>query len=341
MAQHKRQHYVPQSYLKRFTQDDKRLYVYDKVLRQSLGLISVKDIAQESYFYDIPLDAIPKDIPGINRDPHLEEEGLKAIDDEFKKIIDVAIGVAKGGGADLKQRAVMSFCLAVQLMRTLDFRNVLVRAMEKLTEATLNSVLELADPKLASQLRVEAKKYDKGGASVLHNHHLWNPENMSRIAKVLYNRIWLLGVNTSPIPLYTSDAPVALWAHKEMEPYTPKPDTGPAFSKAIDMVIESDRPGLETEGVEVYFPLNPHCALIILENEHFKNLQEWQGKRIPLNLAAVEAYNKLQVLESHRQVYSISDDFGLAEKTCAEHPEKCASDRERVKIEFWKWNTQS
>ena len=53
MSKTKKQHYVPQSYLKRFAHDSQRLWVFDKVS----GIIfksNVIDVAQKRYFYDLP-----------------------------------------------------------------------------------------------------------------------------------------------------------------------------------------------------------------------------------------------------------------------------------------------
>lgn len=56
------------------------MFVYHKVLRQSLGLIGVKSVANKSFFYNIPLDAIKQ---GFNMDPHLEEKVLGTLESQF------------------------------------------------------------------------------------------------------------------------------------------------------------------------------------------------------------------------------------------------------------------
>ena len=67
MPAYKNQHFVPQSYLRRFSpdEDQKRVYVYDKVMKQSLGLIGIRGVANKSYFYDTPLGVIQKSITEI------------------------------------------------------------------------------------------------------------------------------------------------------------------------------------------------------------------------------------------------------------------------------------
>lgn len=335
MPEHKNQHFVPQSYLRRFSPDTtrKRLYVYDKVLRRPLGLQAIKRLANKSFFYDIPLDAIKQ---GFNMDPHLEEKALEALESQFNEVIELGTRVADGVVANLEQRRTMALCIAVQLIRTLDYRQHIVEAMESLIEATMDSVLELAKPELASTVRAQAK-YDGQAASLLHAELMWDPDFVCRIAAILYHRLWVVGVNDTTIPLYTSDTPVVLQAHKQRENFMPDPSKGPSFSKAIDIVIDSNRPSINDEGVELVFPLSPKCALIILENEHFKYLEKNQGKRYSLQPTDVIRLNSLQVLESNRQIYSVSSDFGLAEELCNDHPNTCLRNKDRVKIEKWRW----
>jgi len=86
----KNQHFVPQSYLRRFSQEKarKRVYAYDKVLRKSLGLVGIRDVASKSFFYDIPLTAI-KD--SFNMDPHLEEKALQVLENQLNSAIEVGL----------------------------------------------------------------------------------------------------------------------------------------------------------------------------------------------------------------------------------------------------------
>ena len=211
-------------------------------------------------------------------DPHLEEKALKSLESQFNEVIKVGINVANGAGANLEQRIMMSLCVAVQFIRTLDYRRNLVEHMERLIETTLDSVLELAKPELASEVRAKAK-YDEQAASLLHAEFMWDPDFVCKIAALLYHRIWIIGVNKTSLPLLTSDTPVVSESHRQRDRFIPDPSKGPPFSKAIDVVIESKLPCIGEEGVELVFPLNPECALIILENKHFKYLEKNQGQR--------------------------------------------------------------
>ena len=52
MSKVKREHYVPQAYLRGFTEDGEHLFVFDKSTKTRFGT-SVSRIACERYFYDL------------------------------------------------------------------------------------------------------------------------------------------------------------------------------------------------------------------------------------------------------------------------------------------------
>lgn len=67
MGQHKKQHYVQQSYLRRFSTNEKQIYVYDKVLGKDFPN-GVSDVAQEHHFYRLPDSLKTQDSKIINVD---------------------------------------------------------------------------------------------------------------------------------------------------------------------------------------------------------------------------------------------------------------------------------
>lgn len=51
----KKQHYVPQFYLRQFSQDGKHIWQYSAKLKKKTGL-SISDVCTENYFYDLSTD---------------------------------------------------------------------------------------------------------------------------------------------------------------------------------------------------------------------------------------------------------------------------------------------
>jgi hypothetical protein len=335
----KKQHYVAQSYLRRFASDGKNLFVFDKVTTSTFGPTSVVNVAHENYFYDFHDKAVVSAASAANLDPQSAEKALAVLDGEFNRVIEVAINFAKGAtpAPNPEQRMKMALCAAFQLVRTRGFRDELVENMEKMGSAVGESYLKLAKPELAKQIQVEFK-FKQDSISLLHGKFLWNPEFIAQVAAALCNHIWVIGLNETANPLLTSDSPVVRRAHKSEETFVPRADSGPLYERAIDIAIESTLPGIESEGVELIFPLSPECVLIFLERSYFKFLADKDGGRFALTDSQVHELNCLQILQSYRQVYSRSNDFELAQRLCATHPDAHLRRSDRTQVKTWERN---
>lgn len=86
MPKVKKQHYVPQFYLKRFTYDGERLFVFDKIA-QKQRVANVKDIAHENYFYDIPMESLHEEVDVNNFDVQVVEKALGGIEGKYSQTI--------------------------------------------------------------------------------------------------------------------------------------------------------------------------------------------------------------------------------------------------------------
>jgi hypothetical protein len=333
----KKQHYVAQSYLRRFTSDGERLFVFDKSRKSAFGPTSVVNVAHENYFYDFHDVEVVTAASTANLDPQSAEKALAVLDGEFNRVLEVAINFANGStkAPSPKQRMMMSLCAAIQLTRTRDFRDELVKNMEGMASALGENFLRLSKPELAKQLQVEFK-FKQDSISLLHGKFLWNPEFIAHVAAALCNHIWVIGLNETANPLLTSDSPVVRQPHKPEQPFVPPPpDSGPLYGRAIDIAIEPTRPGIESEGVELVFPLSPECVLIFLERSHFRSLEDKDGARFALSDSDVDRLNRLQVLQSYRQIYSRSNDFRFVQEVCATHPAACSRQSERTRVKTW------
>jgi hypothetical protein len=57
--------------------------------------------------------------------------------------------------------------------------------------------------------------------------------------------------------------------------------------------------------------------------------------RFALSDSDVERLNRLQVLQSYRQIYSRSNDFRFAQEVCATHRDVCLRQSERIRVKTW------
>src|SRR3982751_4111025 len=86
MPRTKKQHYVPQSALRRFSEDEERIYVFDKV-RKEVRISNIRDVAQQRYFYDIPQEVIPDDLQQ-SMDRQAIEHTLSELEADFNTVVE-------------------------------------------------------------------------------------------------------------------------------------------------------------------------------------------------------------------------------------------------------------
>ncbi len=188
MGKVKGEHFVPQCYLNMFTNDEK-LNVYDKTKGEVRINQSISKIAKQKAFYDFSqeeLQKIKEMYPEIDDEQYIEhyfsdniEPGLKNCletlqVENFPKEDDIIIQLED----DLKLH--LSVQMAYQFLRTQGLRNNLPKLPD--TDSAFLQKLMLIDDGIIAQ---------------------W--------AKYFYDFRWMIGVNKTRIPLYTSDNPVCIY----------------------------------------------------------------------------------------------------------------------------------
>lgn len=169
MGKVKNQHYVPQSYLKYFTNDKDQVFVYDKDTDKEY-IQNMRNIASERYFYDFSLDDLPleakKEIEENMMDIIGEQDGISIediyellnnqpiekffsnfIENHFKKLLDKirtrfvmskdltnAIAITKEEILDL------SYLLSLQIARTKEFRESYFEGEQKIMQAMVDTL---------------------------------------------------------------------------------------------------------------------------------------------------------------------------------------------------------
>ena len=303
----KKQHFVPKFYLKRFTYDDHRLFVFDKFKKKSYGS-NINDVASERYFYDFPGDVADQH----SIDPQLIENALSEIEDGFAKTVGSFLKrVQRETKRIIKPRhkKAISYFIGLQSTRTKEHRRFQKQMIEGGMEALISKTREDDSD---DEYFVEV---DEDYVSLLQAMSMFNPYFQRQLTKVLQNHIWLLGVNNTTQPLYTSDHPIVKMPHKK-DPHQ----------------IQSHS-GFASEGIEIALPLTPKYILILCERTFHKHFVSKDGRSIALDSNGVTYYNSLQVSQSYRQVYCSSNSFVLAKEMCNQHPELCEPDRTRILID--------
>lgn len=332
MADTKKEHYVPRCYLVNFEGKDNRIKVYDKAIMKVRSQLK-GEIAAENYFYDIDFDKIIENIDS-NKDQamkndirqitgidswetikntvlnpkYIEKEFLCKLEGIYGPLLKQVIEKSYNGNEWVikncspfseNEKTLLSFFLAIQSVRTRAYRDTIKQTFEKMYET-------LAYKQQMKEVDAIPKEYFKVNANedfikLEHCGMLLDEEIAIHFAETLMNHIWVMYVNKTDQPFYTSDNPISTIPHKH------------------DKYISYG--GFASDGVEVVFPLSPNLLIAMYEKKwHSKSYKD--RTFIPIyNKEIVDYYNYAQVVNSFRCVYSQKENFEMAEKICNEHPE--------------------
>jgi hypothetical protein len=296
MSKVKREHYVPQSYLRGFTENGKQLFVFDKSTKKTF-YTSVSRIASEGYFYDLSesqdIEKALAKLDGIY--PHWRDSIIKTVEN--------------GERITLEHQAKLAFFIAMQVRRTRWFRNFNITIAEQVEEVLIK-MSDYCDEKFGVPLKPDASLSEylapnkEEMAKLAQIQSMRSFSTMHNLMQILVHHIWIVGVNQTTQPFYTSDNPVVKWPHKQHPILT--------YS------------GLQSEGIEIAFPLNSRYMLALLERTFHANLAALDCDSMPINEDGVVYYNGLQIAGSYRWLYCSSDSFGLAKEICRESYEERA-----------------
>lgn len=298
------QHFVPQFYLRGFTNGSGGMFCYDKLADKSYPT-STAAAAQEPYFYEIP----PGSFHDHNVPVNAVERALNRVETAWAPLHTALIKSADAGRISADLTIEYAPFLVMQWMRTRTFRDT----MHQLTERTLQSISDdLAEVNFTGAGKPTVEVGEKGMAA-MHAQKLFDQQVVERMADDLERHYWVVGINHTEHLFYTSDHPVV---------------------RRGNQVRDGRRlVGVRDPGIEFVFPLDSRHILLILERTHFADWRKHDNRGVELPADQVRDYNGLQVMRSNQRVFCAEDDFDLAREVCTAHPEVRDPNRPRVRVE--------
>ena len=303
----KKQHIVPQCYLKAWLIPGKEsLYVYDKK-RNHFRPNNIADVASQRYFYDtdpinlLSVETLQKMLEGKialrpDADPQIIEHTFAdQVEAIFKPYLNSIIQYAHGlpfGQSNgktfyqAKQKEEFAELLTIQLIRTKQYRvNI---------EESSHCIAQILKDMGIPNEEIKRVTLTPEGAKRAHLRDMLNIQTLERIAMSFYSLTWVLCINRTRKKFYTSDNPIAQIEHKH----------DPLFPNN----------GLRSPGVEVIFPIAPDLLLIMLDGQYHqlsgKDMTCWEC----FTENTVNYYNEIITLNSGTCTFSQNGDWHVIEK---------------------------
>lgn len=302
----KNQHHVPKCYLKRWKNEKNQIHVFD-TRTESKRISNLEKVACERYFYDIDnrkiseqnklfLKELGLDI--TSDDQVLEHYFAQNIETQYSnllsKILSSDLDVFdehKSYFISPQDKEYLAFYVAVQRVRTIQLRND-IKGISSMMKQVL---LDMGAFQLLNQYVLEDEE-----ERVVQGNMILNIDEVIKSANAYSRLTWILLVNNTSKKFYTSDNPIGTIAHVD--------------HKYMSMS------GIESKGVEVFFPLSPKYMLIMLDGKYHVNALKFERKCYIADDNDVEYYNRYSVLNSYRCVFSIDDNFSTINKMLEINP---------------------
>lgn len=327
----KKEHYVPQCYLNAFANkdgEDYKFFVFDKY-ENKIRPGNVSNYASERYFYDVDFKKLLEMKKAENPDceiPLKQAQFVDKVEEQylehffsnyvegilFKAVSRIKTTFLLANPKTLyemnvftdEQMEQVATYVMFQMLRTKEERVFLNELQEKSAKVLANFTGAIKGmDNLADEVDVIWKS--KEHKRLLHFQMLMDKELQDTVLPAIMNMIWIVGVNQTKMPFYTSDTA--------------------AVRKGYEGVS-----GFTSRGLEITFPVTPKLVLILREPEYFHKDAHLHNRFFQLPQSHVEYINELQVTRSYRYTFCIEDNFGLAKDLICKYPDLQKIDYDRV-----------
>lgn len=304
MSNVKTQHYVPQFYLKRFANEKKQIWAFDKMSSNCFPS-GPGNLAGENYFYD------QADIDEAFGEKFMEKS-LDSIEGKFAPFRTTLLDDMENkrvASIDAETKFHLCEYLSIQILRTKEHRQHILQMFNVMEQGLIDKSWLTKEQAKKMGFQMDPEK-----AKVFQIKQLMDNRGLkSALCESLGEHLCLIYKNATDMPFYTSDHPVA----------------------KIPNIISSVRSfaGWGSKGIEIAFPLSPQYLLVLCERSYFQKMEHLNYQILELqDVQNIIYYNSLQVNDSYRFIYSSSPDFSLAQEMVSAHKELSDPNRKRSEI---------
>lgn len=296
-----KQHYIPQCYLKRFSDNGKRISTYDKLQSKTYSA-SMMSVCCQDDMYSISDSYIEKN----NKEPGSQFNRLSLEHNHFANLVEPmfskllqSIDVIKDewiSGKEqyrlqFKEKRELALHLVTQFFRHPQLKDSTVDDYLRMEMARID-MLKCFLAKEKGDESINDLKIDvECEAPVLHARLTYlNNEVLMDFANAIASNIWMFLVSNKG-DFYTSDFPIVVEPHVK--------DVYPMYM------------GLTQYGGELTYPLSPNLMLVVFDRIYFKEKEEYDCAFSITDDKEIRRQNMLRYFYAKRHVFSSKNDFSL------------------------------
>lgn len=296
-----KQHYIPRCYLKRFSNNERSIFTYDKCKSESYNA-SLMSVCCEDDLYSLSKEYVKSNNEkghGVINELSIESDHFANTVEpyyaQFLKQLDEIMIEWKTGKEHYRlqyiEKRELALHIVTQYFRLPQIGNYIVDDSIRTERAYIDMMKEFMAKQAGDN---EFRNLDIGIScekAALHaNHSFLDGELMMKFADAIAKNIFIFWTSEVPV-FYTSDFPIVV------SPYVQN--------------VQSLYMGLAQYGGELTFPLSPNLVLSIFDREYFKNKEVLDGSFIQATNKEIRRQNFLRYMYATRHVFSYKNDFSL------------------------------
>lgn len=302
VKEHVKQHFIPQCYLRNFSENKKSLFVYSKTHKNKGYAQSISKTSYKDYFYTIP-ERYLNSSTSSNIDTNFIETKILAnnIENNYSYLLKKILKSASSCDAldenkevlDTNERDLFAALIAIQYLRMPNIRDKYWGAQQK-AQKERNEIVA-ACKKVYKDIDCSeaiAMHRDDDYEPVMHSELFLDEELIAGIQDQLIKKIWKYRIATNGT-VFTSDNPILLKPHLKNQPRSYE--------------------GFAMRGVEIIFPISKNIILTIWDEDVFSDYVTENNKFNILTDAELRQYNCYQYIWANDEVFSSKNDFKLIE----------------------------
>jgi hypothetical protein len=299
-----KQHYIPRCYLKRFSDNEKSIFTYDKQQSKAYPA-SMMSVCCENDMYSISDSYIEntnkKTGSHFNRLTLEHNHFANTVEPMFSQLlqsIDVIENEWISGTEQYRlqfiEKRELALHLVTQFFRHPQLKDSTVNDYLRMEKAGIDMVKCILAKEKSDETINDLKIDVTCEAPVLHARLTYlNNRTLMDFANAIASNIWMFLVSKYG-DFYTSDSPIVVEPHIK--------DAQPLYM------------GLAQYGGELTYPLSPSLMLVVYDKAYFKEKEEDDCTFSITDDKEIRRQNMLRYFYAKRHVFSIKKDFSLIDK---------------------------